>query len=231
MLITNPRDLPGFVAETAQVPFMFFSGREHAVQRAAATRRASTASISARCAAASAAAWPCRRAVAERWKQVTGNVLTQAWGLTETSPAACINPLAGDDFNGSIGLPIPSTEISIRDDDGNELPHRRSRRDLRRGPQVMRGYWNRPDETAKVMLARRLAAHRRHRPHGRARLRVHRGPQEGHDPRVRLQRVSERGRGRRRHAPGVLEVRRRGAAGRASPARSSRCSSCRRTRR
>ena len=68
--------------------------------------------------------------VAERWKKVTGNVLTQAWGLTETSPAACINPI-GLDFNGSIGLPIPSTDVSIRDDAGRELPTQRGRRDLR----------------------------------------------------------------------------------------------------
>jgi long-chain acyl-CoA synthetase len=92
-----------------------------------------------------------QKAVAERWKEVTGNVLTQAWGLTETSPAACINR-PGDDFNGSIGLPISSTVISIRDDDGNELPQGQSGEICVEGPQVMRGYWNRHDETAKVML-------------------------------------------------------------------------------
>ena len=92
-----------------------------------------------------------QKAVAERWKEVTGNVLTQAWGLTETSPAACINR-PGDDFNGSIGLPISSTVITIRDDDGNVLPLGQSGEICVEGPQVMRGYWNRPDETAKVML-------------------------------------------------------------------------------
>ena len=70
-----------------------------------------------------------QRSVAEHWKRVTGNVLTQAWGLTETSPAACINPFALTEFNGSIGLPIPSTEISIRDDDGKRA--RRSARSAR----------------------------------------------------------------------------------------------------
>ena len=89
--------------------------------------------------------------VAERWKEVTGNILTQAWGLTETSPAASINP-TGEEFNGSIGLPIPSTEIAIRDDAGEELPLGQTGEICVRGPQVMRGYWNRPDETAKVML-------------------------------------------------------------------------------
>ena len=90
-------------------------------------------------------------AVAAKWKQVTGTVLTQAWGLTETSPAACINP-HGEDFNNSIGLPISSTEISIRDDNGNELQVNVAGEICVRGPQVMLGYWNRPDETAKVML-------------------------------------------------------------------------------
>ena len=89
--------------------------------------------------------------VAERWKEATGCVLTQAWGLTETSPAACINP-NDEPFNGSIGLPISSTEIAIKDDAGNDLPLGQIGEICVRGPQVMRGYWNRPDETAKVML-------------------------------------------------------------------------------
>jgi long-chain acyl-CoA synthetase len=96
-----------------------------------------------------------QEAVAKRWKEVTGKILTQAWGLTETSPAACINK-PGVDFNGSIGLPIPSTEISIRDDDGNELGINQVGEICVRGPQVMAGYWNRPDETAKVMIGKDL---------------------------------------------------------------------------
>ncbi len=90
-------------------------------------------------------------AVAERWKKATGNVLTQAWGLTETSPAACINR-PGDDFNGSIGLPISSTEIAIVDDAGQPLALGAVGEICVRGPQVMLGYYNRPDETAQVML-------------------------------------------------------------------------------
>jgi long-chain acyl-CoA synthetase len=89
--------------------------------------------------------------VAARWKQVTGNILTQAWGLTETAPAACINPI-GVDFNGSIGLPIPSTDISIRDDAGVEMATNEVGEICVFGPQLMRGYWNRPDETEKVMF-------------------------------------------------------------------------------
>jgi long-chain acyl-CoA synthetase len=89
--------------------------------------------------------------VAQRWKEVTGCVVTQGWGLTETSPIATANPI-GLDFNGSIGLPISSTDISIRDDAGAELPLDGVGEICVFGPQVMRGYWNRPDETDKVMF-------------------------------------------------------------------------------
>jgi long-chain acyl-CoA synthetase len=97
-----------------------------------------------------------QRAVAERWKAVTGNTLTQAWGLTETSPAACINRFDEPEFTGSIGLPISSTIVTIRDDAGNVLPVRQSGEICVEGPQVMRGYWNRPDETDKVMIDGRI---------------------------------------------------------------------------
>ena len=144
--------------------------------------------------------------VAERWKQVTGSYITEAYGLTETSPGATANPL-GAPWNGTIGLPFPSTELSIRDDDFNELPVWTGEGDIDkhtgeicvRGPQVMKGYWNNPEETAKVH-AGRLAQDRRRRPHGRAGLRHDHRPQEGHDPGVRLQGLSERGRGRARDA-------------------------------
>ena len=82
---------------------------------------------------------------------MTGNVITQAWGLTETSPAGCINRV-GEPFNGSVGLPIPSTEVAIKDDSGGDLAINQVGEICLRGPQVMRGYWNRPDETANVML-------------------------------------------------------------------------------
>jgi long-chain acyl-CoA synthetase len=91
--------------------------------------------------------------VAARWQKVTGSPLLQAYGLTETSPAATINPLNLKEFNGSIGLPISSTEASIRDDDGKEVPIDQVGEICIRGPQVMAGYWQRPDETAKVMYA------------------------------------------------------------------------------
>jgi long-chain acyl-CoA synthetase len=100
-----------------------------------------------------------QKAVAERWKQVTGEVLLEGYGLTETSPCATTNPLDLKEYNGSIGLPMPSTEIGIRADDGRWLPVWDGSRPVEectgeiciKGPQVMAGYWQRPEETAKVM--------------------------------------------------------------------------------
>jgi long-chain acyl-CoA synthetase len=89
--------------------------------------------------------------VAERWKAVTGLPLIEAYGLTETSPAACMNPMDIQDFNGSIGLPLPSTEVSLRDDDDHELALGEVGEICIRGPQVMQGYWNRPEETERTL--------------------------------------------------------------------------------
>ena len=94
-----------------------------------------------------------QEAVAVKWKQVTGSPLIEAYGLTETSPAATINPLDLPAYNGSIGLPISSTEVTLRDDAGKDVPLGQPGEICIRGPQVMAGYWNRPDETAKVMTA------------------------------------------------------------------------------
>jgi long-chain acyl-CoA synthetase len=92
-----------------------------------------------------------QKPVAERWKATTGTPLLEAYGLTETSPAVCINPVNCLEYNGSIGLPVPSTEVSIQDEDGKILPQGESGELCVRGPQVMKGYWNNEDETAKVM--------------------------------------------------------------------------------
>jgi long-chain acyl-CoA synthetase len=150
ILITNPRDFPAFVAELAKHPFSYMSGVNTLFNALLNTPGFDKLDFSnLRCSLGGGMA--VQAAVAAKWKQVTGTVLTQAWGLTETSPAACINP-NGEDFNNSIGLPISSTEISIRDDSGNALPINAVGEICVRGPQVMLGYWNRPDETAKVML-------------------------------------------------------------------------------
>ena len=150
ILITNPRDFAGFVAELAKYPFNYLSGVNTLFNALLHTPGFDKLNFSElRCTLGGGMA--VQAAVAAKWKQVTGKLLTQAWGLTETSPAACINP-PGEDFNNSIGLPISSTEISIRDDDGKALGISQVGEICVRGPQVMQGYWQRPDETAKVML-------------------------------------------------------------------------------
>jgi len=151
VLIANPRDFPGFVKELSKYRFTFFSGVNTLFNALLNTPGFDQVDFSA-LKVSLGGGMAVQRAVAERWKQVTGNTLTQAWGLTETSPAACINRFDAPEFNGSIGLPISSTVITIRDDDGNVLPTRQSGEICVEGPQVMRGYWNRPDETEKVML-------------------------------------------------------------------------------
>jgi long-chain acyl-CoA synthetase len=94
-----------------------------------------------------------QRAVAERWKKVTGCTLAEAYGLTETSPAVCINPLDLAAYNGSIGLPVPSTNVAIWSEDGQVLPAGEVGELMVQGPQVMKGYWQRQDETVKVLGA------------------------------------------------------------------------------
>jgi len=152
VLITNPRDFPAFVADLKRNKFTFISGVNtlfNALLHTPGFDKVDFSELRITLGGGMAV----QETVAKRWKEVTGKILTQAWGLTETSPAACIN-LPGEDFNGSIGLPIPSTEISIRDDDGKELGINVVGEICVRGPQVMAGYWNRPDETAKVMIDR-----------------------------------------------------------------------------
>jgi long-chain acyl-CoA synthetase len=150
ILITNPRDFPAFVKELKKYKFTFISGVNtlfNALLHTPGFDKVDFSELKVTLGGGMAV----QEAVAKRWKEVTGQILTQAWGLTETSPAACINK-PGVDFNGAIGLPIPSTEISIRDDDANELGINVVGEICVRGPQVMAGYWNRPDETAKVMI-------------------------------------------------------------------------------
>ena len=150
ILIVNARDFPAFVAELKKYTFTYFSGVNTLFNALLHTPGFADVDFS-ELRITLGGGMAVQRSVAEHWKKVTGHVLTQAWGLTETSPAACINPF-GLDYNGSIGLPIPSTEISIRDDAGNELGLGEIGEICVRGPQVMLGYWNRPEETSKVML-------------------------------------------------------------------------------
>jgi long-chain acyl-CoA synthetase len=150
VLITNPRDFKGFVAELRRYPFAYLSGVNTLFNALLHTSGFETVDFS-HLKITLGGGMAVQETVAKRWKAATGNPLTQAWGLTETSPGACIN-LPFEDFNGSIGLPIASTEISIRDEAGAEVVLGAAGEICVRGPQVMRGYWNRPDETALVML-------------------------------------------------------------------------------
>ena len=155
LLIANPRDFPAFVADLRRNRFTFFSGVNtlfNALLNAPGFAELDFGQLRVSLGGGMAV----QRAVAERWKKVTGNTLTEAWGLTETSPGATVNRLDEEGFTGSIGLPLPSTDISIRDDDGKPLPLGQSGEICVAGPQVMREYWKRPDETAKVMLPGRV---------------------------------------------------------------------------
>jgi long-chain acyl-CoA synthetase len=153
LLIVNPRDFPAFVKDLQAHRPMFFMGVNtlfNALMHTPGFERIDFSRLKATVAGGMAL----QSAVAERWQQLTGCVVSQGWGLTEASPVGCVTTLVGPyaRFNGSVGLPVPSTELTIRDDDGRELPIGAVGEICLRGPQVMRGYWNRPDETANVML-------------------------------------------------------------------------------
>src|SRR6185437_3824245 len=153
VLITNPRDLPGFVKELARYPFSTISGVNTLFN--ALMNTPGFADLDFRPLKLSmGGGMAIQRAVAERWKKITGKPLLEGYGLTETSPVACTSPLVeGAEYNGTAGLPIPSTIVTIRDDDARILPLGEKGEICIAGPQVMKGYWNRPDETAKVMTA------------------------------------------------------------------------------
>jgi long-chain acyl-CoA synthetase len=150
VLITNPRDFPGFVKELRKYPFAAITAVNTLFNALLHTPGFDKLDFS-RLRLSLGGGMAVQSIVAEQWKKATGNPITQGWGLTEASPVGCVTPLDMD-FNGSIGLPIPSTDLSIRDDDGNELAQGEIGEICLRGPQVMREYWQRPDETAKVML-------------------------------------------------------------------------------
>ncbi|GAA0703938.1 AMP-binding protein [Dokdonella soli] len=149
-LITNPRDMPGFVREIRSTGFTALTGVNTLFAGLLNTPGFDQVDFS-KLHLTLGGGMAVQRAVADRWKSMTGCTLAEAYGLTETCPAVCINPLDIPEYNGSIGLPIPSTDISIRDDDGNVLKNGETGELCVRGPQVMKGYWNRPDETAKVL--------------------------------------------------------------------------------
>lgn len=150
LLIANPRDIKGLIAELARYRFTALTGVNTLFNALLQDQNFQKLDFSA-LHITLGGGMSVQKSVAEQWHKVTGTPLIEAYGLTETAPAVTINPLNLPAFNGSIGLPIPSTEVSIRDDNGQAVPLGSSGEICVRGPQVMKGYFRRPDETALVM--------------------------------------------------------------------------------
>ncbi|MBO9469812.1 AMP-binding protein [Endozoicomonas sp. G2_2] len=151
VLITNPRDIPALAKEFEKHQPTAFTGVNTLFNALVNDEHFAKLDFS-RLKLTLGGGAAVQKAVAEKWKKITGIPLIEAYGLTETSPAACINPLDLEDYNGSIGLPIPSTEVVIRDDEGNDLPLGEPGELCIRGPQVMHGYWNKPEENEKTFF-------------------------------------------------------------------------------
>ena len=149
VLITNPRDMRGFIKEIKKWKFTAITGVNtlfNGLLNQPDFKKVDFSSLTL----ALGGGMAIQRAVAQRWKEMTGVPLIEAYGLTEVSLAACINPLDLKEYNGKIGVPISSTDIVIRDDEGNNLPVGEPGELCIKGPQLMRGYWKRPEETAKI---------------------------------------------------------------------------------
>jgi long-chain acyl-CoA synthetase len=151
ILITNPRDMPAFIKELQRHRFTYIPGVNTMFTALLNTPGFADLDFSG-LRLTIGGGMAVQEAISRKWQEVTGQIIVQAYGLTETSPAAISNPLYLDHFTGSIGLPISSTEAQIFDDDGNEMALGEIGEICIRGPQVMEGYWQNPEETAKVML-------------------------------------------------------------------------------
>jgi len=150
VLIPNPRDMPGFVRELAKYRVNFFPGVNtlfNGLLNQPDLGKVDFSGLRITLGGGMAV----QEVVSDRWRKVTGSPILEGYGLSETSPTATLCPPGLDTFSGTIGLPVPSTEVAILDDDGQPVPLGQAGEIAIRGPQVMRGYWNRPDETAKVM--------------------------------------------------------------------------------
>jgi long-chain acyl-CoA synthetase len=152
LLIPNPRDIPGFIKELQKYQVNLLPAVNTLYNALANHPDFANVDFSA-LKICNGGGMAVQRAVNEKWKEVTGTCIIEGYGLSETSPVATCNRSDQVGFNGTIGLPVPSTEIAILDDDGNEVALGQPGEIAIRGPQVMSGYWNRPDETAKVMTA------------------------------------------------------------------------------
>ncbi|WP_059413466.1 long-chain fatty acid--CoA ligase [Cupriavidus basilensis] len=150
VLIPNPRDIPGFIKELQKYRFNTFPAVNTLYNALINSPDIGKVDFSG-LRVANGGGMAVQEAVAKKWLEKTGCPIIEGYGLSETSPSATCNPTDTDAFSGTIGLPLPSTEIAIRDDDGRDVPLGQPGEICIRGPQVMAGYWNRPDETAKVM--------------------------------------------------------------------------------
>ena len=149
-LITNPRDFPAFVRELSRLPFTAITGVNTLFNALLNTPGFDALDFS-KLKLALGGGMALQSTVAERWREVTGCPLLEAYGLTEASPAVCMNPLDIEGYNGSIGVPLPSTEVCMRGEDGSGVAPNEAGELCVRGPQVMRGYWNRPDATEECL--------------------------------------------------------------------------------
>ena len=152
LLIPNPRDMAGFVKELMKYQINFFPAVNTLYNGLLHTPGFDKVDFS-KLKVSNGGGMATQKSVAEKWLAVTGCPLSEGYGLSETSPALTCNPATVREFSGTIGLPMPSTYLSIRNDDGNEVPLGQPGEICAKGPQVMAGYWNRPDETAQVMTA------------------------------------------------------------------------------
>jgi long-chain acyl-CoA synthetase len=152
VLITNPRDMPAFVKELRQRRMTMFTGVNTLFNGLLATPGFEQVDFSGLKLVIGGGA-AVQQAVAERWQQVTGKGLCEGYGLSETSPTVSVSPFDKPQWNGTIGVPLPSTFVSIRDDDGNDVPRGQPGELCVKGPQVMRGYWEKPEENAKAFTA------------------------------------------------------------------------------
>jgi long-chain acyl-CoA synthetase len=150
LLITNPRDMKAFIGDLAKKKFTVITG-VNTLFNGLLNQDAFKALDFSSLKIAVGGGMAVQKATAEKWKAVTGVPLAEGYGLTETSPVASCNPIDGTERIGTIGVPLPNTEIMIADDAGNPLPVGERGEILIKGPQVMKGYWNRPEETANVM--------------------------------------------------------------------------------
>jgi len=150
MLITNPRDMKSFCKDLSKHKFSVFTGVNTLFNGLLNQESFRTLDFSG-LKIAVGGGMAVQKATAEKWKEVTGTPLAEGYGLTETSPVASCNPIDGTERIGTIGLPLPNTEMTIMDDEGNELPIGERGEVCIKGPQVMKGYWRRPDESKNVM--------------------------------------------------------------------------------